>query len=431
MLIFSIIIFYTVHYFVFSDAENTLRENSTSIAENVKMENGELRFNPANAPVAARSYFAVFDETGKLVYDNTDWDNVDTEPSSYNTTKMVEIDGEEWLLLDRYIKNDEKNVGTVRVMLSTAQIESTLRKLALLLLFAMPFYIAIAVAGSLLIVRSALKPINEITNAAREISTLDLTRRVQNVTTNDEVGKLSLTFNQMLERLEQAFIREKQFSADVSHELRTPVAVVMAQAEDALHGEKTPEQQADALKQIVVISKKMSKIISQMLTLTKSTNNQLILNKEPFDLTVTIDDIVSEMQHFASDYGVTIEYQQTEKVEIKADHMMLTQLLINLISNACKYNTIGGQVWVHTSTTRQAVRIVVRDNGVGMAADELPHIFDRFYRIEKAHSGDGSGLGLSIVKWIIEAHDGEINVESKLGEGTSIEVCFNLELIKQ
>ncbi len=416
-----------VNFFVVSEAKGTLVETSTSIAENVNVEAGEIQFNPAETTVSAHAYFAILDAAGNQIYDNTGWDGEDLALGQTSEPVIVKHDSENWMVLDQTLRDDGKIVGTTRVMLSMSQIEATMRKLALLLIAAIPIYMAIAVTGSLLIARSALKPIGKITKTAQSFSAQDLSRRVENISTNDEVGELSATINHMLERLEQGFAREKQFSADVSHELRTPVAVILAEAETGLHGQTTPEQQTEALARIVVTSKKMAKIISQMLMLTKNADNQLILNKEHFDLVGVIRDISSEMESVASGYGVEIGPVASGRQEIYADHMMLTQLLINLITNACKYNTAGGCVSIRIVSEGDMINVIVHDTGVGIAEDDLPHIFDRFYRAEKAHSGDGAGLGLSIVKWIVEAHQGQITVTSNLGVGTTFEVRFPRE----
>lgn len=425
MLIFTAIIFFTVRFYMYSDVDNIITANTANIIEGISIgNNGYLKFDEKKIPVPSRTYFAIFDLKNEKIFDNTNWHQIETVPTLFNQNKEVHIHHEEWILRDSEIVIQNKVVGRVRMVVSTAQIESALRNIEILFLISTPIYIAIAVYGSLLIVGAALKPINEITATAQDISRLDLSRRVDDINTDDEVGRLSLTFNKMLERVELAFLREKQFSADASHELRTPLTVIQTRVDEALYGEKSKEEIIQTLNLIAAKSKKMSKIISQLLTLTKDYDNQLIVNKEPFDLADVVQDIVNEMSDFADSYGITIHYNHPGSLMMTADHMLITQMLINLITNACKYGKTNGFVSLETEIIEKKIKVSVSDNGIGISEQDLPHIFDRFFRAEKSHSGDGTGLGLSIVKWIIEAHEGTINVVSALDQGTKVEIYF-------
>ena len=172
----------------------------------------------------------------------------------------------------------------------------------------------------------------------------------------------------------------------------------------------------------------MNKIITQLLTLTRGYDGKFLVSKERFNIETVVKGIISEMKDFADGYGVTICYDQKENIMVYADHMLMTQMLINLISNACKYGKVGGVVTITTVIIDNMTSITILDNGVGISDDDIGHIFERFYRADKSHTGDGSGLGLSIVKWIVEAHFGSIEVKSKLGEGTSIQIKIPLEI---
>lgn len=418
MVIFMIIIFYTVQYFLYNDAENRMQTNTAKIMAEIKMENNNLAINPSVAPGCN---FAVISPAGEILFNNTGWENITKEPE-WEKTIRVTIDGEDLLLLDTPIYNSSTFIGWLRVVLSTDSIENAMGNVALLSLFIIPVYIAAAVAGSLFLAKTALKPIDKVTFTARQIGNGDFSKRISTKNTKDEVGRLISTFNEMLENLETAFIREKQFTSDASHELRTPLSVIRVNAEEALHGEKTDVEYKEALEKITSESKKMGIIISQLLTLTRGYDSKLAINKENFNLVAVICDVVSEMEILTEGYGVTIQYDQTEDIIIHADHMLITQMLINLISNSCKYGKAGGVVTIAVEVSGENIVITVKDDGIGISKEDLGHIFERFYRADKSHSGDSSGLGLSIVMWIVDVHSGKIAVESELEKGTSMKI---------
>lgn len=417
MVLLAITIFLTVRYFMYRNAENTMQTNAAKLLVAIDIEHDQMSIDPSTA---TGCNFTVFNASGEICYDNTGWKDFNYNAKEWDKIVKVTIDGEDLLLLDTQIKDENIVVGHLRVIQSTDQIESAMHTIFILFVLFIPIYIIIVVMGSLSIASAALRPIARVTQTAQQISQLDLSKRIEVQETDDEVGSLIKIFNEMLVNLESAFIREKQFSSDASHELRTPLSVITIQAEEALHGEKTIAEYREALEQITFESKKMNKTITQLLMLTRGYEGKLTICREKFNLKTVIYDIVSEMEDFAISFGITLHYKQQEDIIIYADHMLITQMLINLIHNACKYGKPGGLVTINTAITDDLLRIVVDDNGIGISETDINHIFERFYRADPSHSGDGSGLGLSIVKWIVTAHSGNIEVASVFGEGTSI-----------
>ena len=419
MILLALIIFFTVRCFLYKDAENTMQTNAAKLLAAIEIEDNNVMLIDHTA--ASDCNFTVFTASGEIFYDNTGWENLNYEPTKWDEIAEITIDGEDFLLLDTQIKDENMVVGHLRVILSTNLIERTMSSISILFILFISVSIIIVVMGSLSIAGAALKPIDRVTQTAQQISQLDLSKRIDVRETDDEIGRLIKTFNEMLVNLESAFIREKQFSSDASHELRTPLSVITVHAEEALHGEKTIAEYREALEQIVFESKKMNKIITQLLTLTRGYENKLAVSKEKFNLRTVIYDVVNEMKDFADSFGVTVYYEQQD-ITIYADHMLITQMLINLINNACKYGKPGGVVTITTAVAESNITITVEDNGIGISEADLSHIFERFYRADKSHSGDGSGLGLSIVQWIAAAHSGNVLVTSMLGKGTSIKI---------
>ena len=287
----------------------------------------------------------------------------------------------------------------------------------------MPVYLALSAAGAYLLARRAIRPIAEITRAAEDISAGDLSRRIAGIATRDEVQELADTFNAMLERLEESFARERQFTSDASHELRTPVAVISACAEE-LDGAVRGAEGAETLAVIRKETARMGKIISQLLMLTRGYEGRCHIEKEDLDLREAVDSVMDELAETAAASRIRLTDLTPAGCLVYADQSLLTQLLINLIGNSIKYGVPGGRVVVQADAGAQGCTFSVSDDGIGIRAEELPHVFERFYRADKARDRTGSGLGLSIVQWIVQLHGGSVSIRSEYGAGTQVTVFF-------
>lgn len=251
----------------------------------------------------------------------------------------------------------------------------------------------------------------------------DLSKRITGITTKDEVQELADTFNTMLNRLQESFNRERQFTSDASHELRTPVAVISACTED-LMGTVQDGENARSLEAIQKESTRMNKIISQLLLLTRGYEGRYHLEKENLELYEVVGSVMDELSETASVSQIQLINEVPKSSIIYADQSLVTQLLINLIGNSIKYGVQGGFVTVRGAQVEGKCTFSVSDNGIGMKEDELEHIFERFYCADKARDRSGSGLGLSIVKWTVELHNGTISVSSEYGKGMQVTVSM-------
>ena len=300
----------------------------------------------------------------------------------------------------------------------------SLNILKLLLIILTPIYLVFSVAGAYILARRAIRPITEITKAAESINAKDLSKRITGITTKDEVQELADTFNIMLDRLQESFERERQFTSDASHELRTPVAVISACAED-LRGCVQDSDSKQSLEAIEKESERMNKIISQLLLLTRGYEGRYHMEKEVLELHEVVGSVMAELSEMAADSQIRLFNKVPEKSTVFADQSLITQLLINLIGNSIKYGVRGGKVTVRASNSEQGCTFTVSDNGIGIREDELEHVFERFYRADKARDRSGSGLGLSIVKWIVALHNGKISIRSQYGKGTQVTVALS------
>ena len=286
-----------------------------------------------------------------------------------------------------------------------------------------PIYLALAIAGAYLLAKRAIRPITEITKAAEAIRVGDLSQRITGIATQDEIQELADTFNTMLHRLQASFTRERQFTADASHELRTPVAVISACAEEL----QKDLPQGEAVEPVAAIqreSARMHKILSQLLLLTRGYEGRYHLEREVFPLRAVVASVMEELAETAAASRIRLFNQVPEEVSLYADQSLTTQLLINLIGNSIRYGRERGKVVVRASLTQTQCTFTVSDDGIGIQEDQLPHIFERFYRADPARDRSGFGLGLSIVQWIVSLHNGQITAHSTYGQGTLVTVAL-------
>lgn len=301
----------------------------------------------------------------------------------------------------------------------------------------------ISFAGGFWLADRAMRPVKTIAAKARSISETDLSQRF-NLSKKDEIGQLAETFDSMLARLESAFARQRQFTADASHELRTPLTIVNLETTRALSAPRPAKEYQRALQVIQSENELMSRLVNDMLTLARMDAHQESLHKEPLDLSDLALDVVERLTPLAARHELKLETGELPEVLILGDRQALTQMLTNLVENAIKYTAQNGtnqtrRVLVETGThpTQPLGWVRVSDTGPGIPGEHLAHLFDRFYRVDESRSRSedesdegssptGSGLGLAIVESIAKIHGGNIEVQSELGEGTTFEITFPL-----
>ena len=274
----------------------------------------------------------------------------------------------------------------------------------------------------------ALGPLNSVAQAAQNITGSNLSLRIPPRGAGDELDRLIVSFNRMTARLSQSFEQIRRFSTDVSHELRTPLTSIRGQLEVALFTAETPEQYREAMTNALEDVEQLSSIVRALLLLSQAESGQLALQKASLDLGDVALDIVEQFQIPAQENDLRLKANIVPGCVVPADRVQIERLLSNLLSNAVKYTPAGGSVWVRVGPSESAAfaSIEVEDSGVGIAAEDLPHIFDRFYRVRNAETNriSGLGLGLSFVSWIVEAHGGRIDVASTVGAGTRFRILL-------
>ena len=297
------------------------------------------------------------------------------------------------------------------------------------LLLAVPLTLLLSASGGLFLIRRALRPVDTMIATTRTIEETDLSQRIS-VQSHDELGRLSQTLNSMLNRLEEAFARQRQFTDDASHELRTPLSVIEAEATLALRRDRTAEEYRETLATIAEESVSMHRLINQLLTLARSdATDQESLETEDFDLGAIIIDVAAALRPLAQERSIALS-TETSPLHVMGDPIRIRRLIVNLMDNAIRYTEPSGSVTATLVKEGGLAVFRVKDTGIGIAPEHLDTVFERFARADSSrHRGseaNGSGLGLAICRQIVQLHGGTIEVESTPGQGSIFTVRLQL-----
>jgi heavy metal sensor kinase len=361
----------------------------------------------------SRSLLSIYTTQGQVLVDQKDYINDD----------MV---GDQQVRL--FLRYSSSSPGFYEVLVSTqpiSEVNNTLEAFKNVLYIAIPI-IAILTGGfGFLLIWRMLRPVSEISRAAHAIEETDLSRRIE-VKSDDELGQLSMTLNQTFERLQKAFEREHQFTADASHELRTPLAIMQGEATLALNKERSQEEYRRSLEIISQETAHMSSIINKLLVLARADSGKERLSLKPVNLNKLLTEIASDIEVLCDDKSLHFKLELWDEITIQGDETKLRELFLNLLDNAVHYTPAGGSITLSLTRKENHAIIAVKDSGIGIAKEHLPHIFKRFYRVEKNryHNEGGAGLGLAICQGIAELHGGKITVESQVGAGSTFSVLL-------
>ena len=285
--------------------------------------------------------------------------------------------------------------------------------------------LALGLGGGWWIVRGALRPVIEISETASRISLGNLSERINTRDSSSELDRLAKVLNSMFERLEAAFAQQKQFTADASHDLRTPLAVIITEAQTALARPRTAAEYRQTVEICLDTAQQMRRLSESLLELARFDARQAPLECQPLDLAEQTQQCVEFVRPLAAERGIQIRCH-LQPSPMMGDRNYIGRAVTNLLSNALRYNRVNGEVQVSTRADSGSVFLIVADTGIGIEPEELPRIFDRFYRAEQARNrGDGcTGLGLAICKAVVDAHAGRIEVASRPGIGTTFTVTW-------
>lgn len=330
-------------------------------------------------------------------------------------------------LFSRTFTQHHHAVAVIQVGESLTALQALLQELVEELLLVGALVLLVCAWGSYWLAARSFAPIQHLARTARRIQAGDLHQRVPVPTAHDEIQYLALTLNAMLESLEHAFLRQRRFVADASHELRTPVTVLRNKAEVALLSRRQPEEYERVLREVSGESERLSRLLGDLLLLARRDEGWMPCAQEPVHLNQLAALVVEYAQPLAEQRGIGVQKRTEEPVTIQGDEAQLIQVIMNLVENALWYTNAGGTVTVSVYAHATQARLEVQDTGEGIAAEHLPHVFERFYRGDQARQRtkkSGAGLGLSIAEGIVRAHGGTITVESQVGKGSMFTVML-------
>lgn len=426
---FSVFFYAIISRILYTNNVQLIKADANQAISIIQTEGDIIQIAEPYRIVATNTFFVVFDKNGNKGLEGEALPEIVNLEIKDEAIRYISVGGQRWAIYDKSIVTAGETLGYIRVGRSLQETIYALGNLKTILFISVPLYIVLASIGGFFLADRALRPIDYITKTARDISRSHLSKRLQMPKTEDEVGRLSTTFNEMLDRLEASFKKERQFTSDASHELRTPVAIISAQAEQglALLKNKQNKECADAFMSIQAECRKMSYLISQLLMLNKSDEGKYELNLETLDLNLIAEEVANEFKSLSSKKEIKIIFNSQDNILINADQTLITRMLINLVDNATRYTSSGGTVKISLLKENDSAVIKVSDTGKGIEKKDIDHIFDRFYQANEARNGQGSGLGLSIVKWIVQVHKGEVSVESEPGKGSTFTVRLPVE----
>ena len=329
--------------------------------------------------------------------------------------------GQEVLVRTETVRADSGKKYFVQVAASLAPTSEILRDLLGVLALALLLATAIAVTGGFFLIRSSLMPLDNMAVRAQKITSRSLHERMPISNTGDELQQLSISLNRMIERLEEAFHHISRFSADASHELRTPLTIMRGELEAAVQNSKIDPEAREALGTVLEETVRLSKIVDQLLTMSRLDAGEAFLEITPFDFSELVRTTVEYMRLLVDEKKLALKIDAAEPVRVEGDRSRLQQVIVNLLDNAIKYTPEGGSVSVSVRTEGDNAVLTVADTGIGISEENQAQVFERFYRTDKARSRQmgGTGLGLSIVKSIGAAHGGRVKVQSTEGRGST------------
>jgi heavy metal sensor kinase len=326
--------------------------------------------------------------------------------------------------------NVNGRVFTVQTGLPIDQVDQTLALFRRYLLMFAPLLLFAAASVGFWLSRRALSPVDAITRTARTINASNLSDRLEKLTTGDELQRLSDTLNEMLGRIEHAFVRVTQFTADASHELRTPISLIRTEAEIALRRSRGDGEYREALRHVLLEAERSTVLVEELLTLARADSGRETLHIASVDLSTIVREAGERWQELMATRNLTFSRKTTgAEVSVLGDRNALQRLLTLLLDNAVKYTPAPGTIELQLETRGSSAMIRVRDSGIGIAGEDQSKIFERFYRVDKARSRDlnGAGIGLAIAQWIVQQHRGSITVESLPGKGSTFVVELPLQ----
>jgi heavy metal sensor kinase len=325
-----------------------------------------------------------------------------------------------------HIASLSRETFEIRVAVTDEGVRRVLANTRRILFLMAPFMAAVAAAGGWSLARSALRPIDQIVAIAARRNSHNLDERMPERDVDDELGRLIHTLNDTADRMTAVLRRVEQFASNVAHELRTPLTILRGEAELALAGTRSPEEAQRLSQTFLEESVRLSGVVDDLLTLARADAGGVPIERKPVKIEDLVRDLRDDAGILAQEKGLEVTVEENAPATVVGDVARLRRLFRSLLANAVRYTDSGGTIGIRSRCDQRSVQVSIQDTGIGIPAESLPHIFDRFYRADPARTRDsgGTGLGLSLARWIAEAHGGTIAVESTVGQGSTFTVTL-------
>jgi heavy metal sensor kinase len=430
LLIFGCVAYFVLSRDLYQNLDDSLKARTFEIEASIEVIEGNVTFRQLPTELVL-----LYDADRYLIQKygpNVDFTSVDrlVREALVGNNQFLTIKTSDEQELRLYATPFTAQVGRMAIVVgrSTTVIKDILGSFASVLFISSLVTTVLAGAGGLFLASRALKPVSRMMQTAQEIEETDLSRRIESAN-EDELGKLAATLNEMIGRLEGAFNRQRQFTADASHELRTPLAVIEAESTLTLSKERSPAEYRKSLELVAQEVSYMSAIIGKLLFLARADAGKVNYNFGQVNLKELFTELSSDIEVLAKEKGIKFNIVPAENIVVKGDRVNLRQMFLNLLENAVFYTPDGGSITGSVEQRDGMAVAAISDTGAGIPPEHLPYIFERFHRVDDSRSrtAGGTGLGLAIAKDIAEAHGGKIEVESKVGKGStfyiSLPVC--------
>lgn len=398
--------------------ENDLSLAMEQISAQIEHEHGSLTYEDETPIAPGISYYIMEDGGSELFSHGEDITRFDSLPIREGQFSGLTLGKDAWLVLDSAPLIIEGEIVRVRTAASRGPNERTLRAMQTTFFVTLPILALLAALIGFVLMGRSLRPIRQMIDSAQTITAGDRSGRLPAAPVRDELGELTNTLNRMLDALEDSFLRERRFASDASHELRTPVTVIRACTEELMARGDLPAYMQKPLNTTLAECRRMQRLIEQMLMLTRGQDGRLRLEKECIPVREVLESMEEVLGESARTAGIQIRVDVPANLTVMADQSLFSQLMLNLTENAVKYGKPDGHITLSAEERPGEILLRVADDGIGISAEHLPHVFERFFRADAARDRSGTGLGLSIAQWIVQAHHGSITVESVVGQGT-------------
>ncbi len=438
--LFGYVRYQTFSYRAERSFERGLENQANFFLRNIRATPDGFDWIPSVAPADAlaldtiRPYFVMTDVDGhvlreeiygwyiKRMLKEKDLDTVLHNRSGFSDAEAY--DGRKFRFINKMMPSGNGQIVVLHLGRSLEQLKVILDEYMRIYLWSVPPVLLIAVAVGWFLAAHALKPFEEVAKIAENITSEKLNTQIAISRREHEVQSLVQSFNAMVARLSESFDQMRTFNANVAHELRTPLAILQGENEIALRSATVPEEIRSVLVSNLEELGRLTRIVNDILTLSEAEAGTRVLEKKPINLKPLVEDLADQMQLLAMERNIGIEVQELPDAVVEADDLWMRRAVLNLLDNAIKYSRDGGKVRVSMAKDGTKVRICIQDEGIGIGGRDLPHIFDRLYRADYARNRNsgGSGLGLALVKWAVEAHPGEIHVSSEPERGAEFQV---------